>query len=193
MRHPEIVLIPLMLLSDYFLTLAGARAAAEKHRLHFRLEHYELNPIWQESVAKLKWFNPRHLVLVALVTAMFLYLEISELPDALMAGLIGVYFGAHGSVIGKHLSNLILFRRLKKHPDEIRGEVFMAHSLVLSMSQSQYLGVLTPLLLLALFTHHPMVIGAACGTGLLFAVHGLWGARARRAARRARPAVGGAP
>jgi|GEM_PF-1071428 len=188
MRHPEVLLVPILLLSDYYLTLAGAKLAGERYHRHFRLDHYELNPVWQESIAKRRWFNPRHLLLVVLVSAVFFFMASDpEFPDELLSGLIGVYFGAHGTVIGKHLSNLLMFRRVKNRPEEIRGEVFMAHSLILAISQAQYISILVPLLLLAGMTRNPMVVGAACGAGLLIAVHGIWRARARRVAQRAKP------
>src|ERR1700752_3744988 len=73
MRHPGFLLLPLLMLSDYLLTIAGARLRLETYERHFRTEHYELNPIWQQAVAKLRWFNPRHLLLTIVLTAIILF------------------------------------------------------------------------------------------------------------------------
>ena len=64
MLHPEMILVPVLLLADYFLTIQGANAAAGKYSQHFRVRHYQLNPLWQQAIARRKWFNPRHLLLV---------------------------------------------------------------------------------------------------------------------------------
>lgn len=79
MHHPVILAVPLLMLLDYALTILGARASLQVYRRHFRMPHYELNPMWQKSVAQLRWFNPRHLGLVCLVTALLLLPE--WLPD----------------------------------------------------------------------------------------------------------------
>src|SRR3954471_18182323 len=62
-RHPEFLLVPVLMISDYLLTIAGARLRADVYGRHFRTQHYELNPAWQSAVAKLRWFNPRHLLI----------------------------------------------------------------------------------------------------------------------------------
>lgn len=182
MRHPEVILVPLLLLADYFLTLIGAKAASGKYGQHFRTAHYELNPVWQQAVAQRKWFNPRQLSLVAVISAGFYYLTFA-LSDDWFAGLVGLYFGIFGSVIGRHISNLLTFRYFENHPDEVQGEVRLAHSLTLALSQVQFSLVLIPLLLLSLTTGEPTVLGAACGVGMLIALHAIWLSKSRRAIR----------
>ena len=68
MKHPEVILVPAFMLADYFLTLAGAVLRDRKYSDHFKTEHYEMNPLWQKDVARKKWLNPRHIVLVVVVS-----------------------------------------------------------------------------------------------------------------------------
>src|SRR5262245_55141128 len=104
MQHPESLIIPLLMLVDYFLTLVGARLAEEKYLLHFRIATYELNPIWQKSVQERRWFNPRHLVLVALVTILLLLGDSqADVLGQFFSFLVGILLGAFGSVVGLHI------------------------------------------------------------------------------------------
>ena len=49
MHHPELLLLPILMFADYFLTVLGAIHAEKKHSQHIRSEHYELNPAWQKA------------------------------------------------------------------------------------------------------------------------------------------------
>lgn len=69
MAYPQVLLVPLMLLADYYLTVLGAAQRQKVYAQHFRTQHYELNPLWQRSNARLQRFNPRHILLVLLVSA----------------------------------------------------------------------------------------------------------------------------
>jgi hypothetical protein len=62
MRHPEVFLVPVLLLLDYFLTVGGSKLAARKYSQHFKFEHYEMNPLWQKTISQGKWLNPKHLL-----------------------------------------------------------------------------------------------------------------------------------
>jgi hypothetical protein len=71
------------MLSDYILTVAGARSRRKAYASHFKTTGdgsmgasitwaaptYELNPLWQETIAKLRWFNGRHFMLTVVVSA----------------------------------------------------------------------------------------------------------------------------
>jgi len=50
MRHPEVFLIPLLLLLDYVLTVGGSKMAARKYSQHFKFEHYERGCYESQSV-----------------------------------------------------------------------------------------------------------------------------------------------
>lgn len=101
MQHPEIFLIPLLMLADYFLTLVGAKMAEEKYRLHYKITNYELNPFWQKSVNERRWLNPRHLILVTLITILLLLGEYQggELRD-MVPYVVAALVGAWGAVVG---------------------------------------------------------------------------------------------
>ena len=64
--------VPVLMLLDYLLTILGAKASVRVYRRHFVVPNYELNPLWQESVRKQRWLNPRHLAIVCFATGLLL-------------------------------------------------------------------------------------------------------------------------
>jgi len=175
MKNPEILLLPIMMFSDYFLTVIGAIQKEKKYDEHFKTQHYELNPIWQEQISQKKWFNPRHIVLTVLVSAVLACLiEFGNMPASFVQGVLGCLFVIFGMIIGRHLSNIMVFRYLVKKPNDISGQVTMAHSFLLSISTYQYLVGVIPVVIIAFFTPTPYVIGGLVGAILILAVHAIW-------------------
>lgn len=195
MRHPEFLLIPVLMLSDYALTIAGARMRLLNYGRHFKTEHYELNPIWQQAVAKLRWFNPRHLLITAAITLILGFcIEVLQPSDEAFVEVIeGFLLGLLGAVNGRHLGNLLTFAYLGRHPDAIDGTVTMNHEFALWLSTFQGLGFAVPASLLALFSPRPIVLGFLGGALALLAVHVAWTLRERYKRRgTTAPALAGA-
>jgi hypothetical protein len=194
MQHLELLLVPALMLSDYALTIAGARLRERVYARHFATEHYELNPAWQTSVARKRWFNPRHLLATACVT-MLIFAGVALIgdddPDAVPM-LIGAFLGVFGSVNGRHLGNLATFAYLARHPESLRGTVTLSHGATLAISMFAHLAVVLPAVLLALFSLQPIVVGFAFGTLVMLAINAIWLLRWRRAQKRAERDGGGA-
>jgi hypothetical protein len=169
------------MLSDYFLTIAGARSRASAYASHFRTRHYELNPIWQNAVSKLRWINKRHLFVTAVIGVVLLAMsETLRDADEFVELVEGGMIGALGSVNGRHLSNLATFGYAKRHPDSVEGSVTMSHAFVLWISTFQTFALFVPAVLLACYLPRPIVIGFAGGLAMLIAVHLVWIRRHRR-------------
>jgi hypothetical protein len=179
MKHPEIIAVPLLMLLDYALTILGASAARGVYRCHFRSPHYEINPLWQPSVRRLRWVNPRHLLLAALITGLLLYADFTDLyAGPVFDAILGALLGSYGCVYGRHLTNLLLFRYLNRHPGEISGEVNLSHRLVLRMSAFNLIGLIPLLVIVAVRVPDPFVVGVLLGVAAVSAAHVAWGRRA---------------
>ena len=175
MNFPEILLLPILMFSDYILTVTGAIQKEKKYDDHFKTPHYELNPVWQKSISEKRWFNPRHLLLTLIVSIGLTFLvEFGGLPTFLIQGMIGCLFVVYGMIIGRHLSNILVFWLFDKKPDEISGQVVMTHSLLLSISAFQYLIGLIPIFFIVAFVPTPYTIGGLAGACLIFIVHAIW-------------------
>ena len=181
MKNAFVLLLPLLMLIDYYLTLIGARLYGRKYGQHVRLEQYELNPLWQTSINQPRWFNPRHLLLVILITLLLLPLAGwgtgSVWFDLFLSGTLLTSFAF---IIGRHLANILTFYVAIKQPEAIEGEVQMSHVMSLRASQHQLFILFVPLLLSTWVTKHPFLIGGVTAVLVLWLVHWLWLWRYRR-------------
>jgi hypothetical protein len=183
MRHPESLLVPAMMLADYYLTVYAAVLRDRGHGLHFRLEHFELNPRWQKAVAQKRWFNPRHLALATGASLLLIgLLEFVPELGRLAGFLLGTLLGAYGLIIARHISNILVFRRLIRHPGEVTGEVAMAPAFAIASSCYQIAGLALPLGMIAVFARSSFALGSLLGAVVLVHVHWRWLRRAERQA-----------
>lgn len=168
-----------MMLADYFLTVWGAILSEKKYRLHFKIEHYELNPLWQKNIASKKWVNPKHLIAVAIVTLFcFVWSTGWTGPDMVAEGLLGYLTVLFVGIIGNHLTNIFIFLYVNRHPESIQGEIKMSHPLILCMSQFRAFSLLLVLTLIAIFSPTPFVLGGLCSQMTFLFVKLFWIARA---------------
>ena len=175
MRHPEAVFLPIMMFSDYFLTVLGASLCEKRYSLHFKLEQYEMNPIWQKAIAKKQWLNLRHATLTILISGvLILLLELGDLPPDLAPFVLGCILVPLGLVLGRHFNNLLMFSLLNRKPDEVSGAVDMSHQFVLSLSAYQTFAVMVPVALIALFSQSYFARGGLAGIVLFLIVQSVW-------------------
>lgn len=184
MQHPEILFLPVLMITDYLLTIASARSKATAYDRHFKQEQFELNPIWQKDVASLKWINPKHIALTILYSAAVSFaLETGVIPAWLILLLESFFFSTYACIIGRHVSNLLLFRYVRNNPSSLSGEVTLTYGFVLALSAFQLLTVILPMLSIVALLRHPVAIGSFAGVGYLFCVHIYWFFRAKRLAK----------
>jgi hypothetical protein len=182
MQHPEILLIPLLLLADYFLTIAGALLYKRGYGKHVRYENYELNPMWQRSVNAVRWFNPRHLLITAVVTLLLIFWSKAVAPadEAAYDFVIGLVATAYLIIVGRHFGNILIFLHAIKHPDDLSGEARLRHRAGLKASQSQLWQVFLPLSFIALYERTAFLTGCLCAPVLLTINHLVWARKYQR-------------
>lgn len=175
MNHPEAILVPVLMLTDYFLTVLSSVWREKGYADHFRTKHFELNPLWQKDVAAKRWFNPRHLALVVFASALLIGLgEWLPEDDIVMEATLGAVIVCFGLIIARHVMNLLTFRYVSRHPDEISGQVTMSQRLVLGMSLRHTGAALIPIVLIAVFSPTPFAVGGCIGVLLVAVVHLRW-------------------
>ena len=187
MKHPEVLLLPIMIFADYFLTVLGVILRDKKYSLHFKIKHYELNPVWQEPIAKKKWFNLGHIVLTIILSGSIICLAESEskptsFTDIILGGILSFY----SIILGRHFSNLLIFLHLIRKPDEVSGEVSMSHPFVLYLSLYQALMVMVPIGLIAVFSRSNFALGGAIGIILFLIINLGWIQEAKKRRKKGR-------
>jgi hypothetical protein len=175
MKYPQLFFLPLLMLADYLLTVRVAALKAKHYDNHFKTQHYELNPVWQKNIAELKWLNPKHLALAALVTVLlFILLEVIELPRWFAQGVLGCVLLVFGMLIARHISNWLVVSYVTAHPNEITGSVTMSHSMQLWISLFQYVVAFIPMIMLTMFLREPYAVGGALACVMMILVHLKW-------------------
>ncbi|NJO35287.1 MAG: hypothetical protein HC869_21545 [Rhodospirillales bacterium] len=182
MRHPELFLAPALLLADYYLTLWGAQLAERGYRNHFKSASYELNPVWRDDVAKLKWFNWRHLLLAGIVTALLWWAGETDVlfDDWFFPLMFGMVLGALIPIICQHIANIYTFDFLRRNPNEITGEVTFSMRYAIVASLAHGVTVLVLLIVAAALTQAPVVYGMLLGASVLTLARFNWLRAAKR-------------
>jgi hypothetical protein len=165
MKSIEVVLVPILMLADYYLTVLGNFYRRKKYSEYYVIETYELNPLWKKDIDSLKIFNYKHILIVILFTAYFL--SLSENAN-LYQFMIGNIFALYGFINGRHLNNIFLFRFIYSHSDEVAGKVQMSHFLGLKMAQYQLAIVVLPFLLLTILQPNNYLYGGLFGFLVIF-------------------------
>jgi len=177
-----IIILPLFMLADYYLTILGERCSKE-YREHHVLKEYEVNPFWQSEVRKQKWFNPKHLILVLVFTALFyLLFQILEEDYRLVQFLMGMITAPYITVLGRHLSNLMLFLYVRKNPTLLEGRIIIPNRYVLASSRIMVVPNILTYIVIYAFTQSVFVLGGVVGSIILFFVHYIWALKARKKA-----------
>jgi len=179
MRHPELFLVTALALGDYYLTLLGASLAEQTYRRHFKSESYELNPVWRRDVGRGALFNPRHLLLAAVITGILWWAGETDLTPWFFPVLFGMCLGAFVPIIAQHLGNIYMFDFLRRHPGEISGEVTVSMRYAIVISLAQGLVVLAVLLVATVMAPSPFMFGLLAGSSVLTAARFSWLSRAR--------------
>ena len=76
-----ILLVAALMFLDHFLTIKSVRLGRETYSKHVKLETYELNPIFRDSVNKLKysWKHFIGVIFAVLITYFFYCLSINNI------------------------------------------------------------------------------------------------------------------
>ena len=169
MRYILAAAIAVMMVMDYYLTIAGNRLRhrAEHHK-HVIVENYELNPRWQQDVASGRRFNFWHLAWV--VIAMMVLLGVAFLAEGTLTPRGSPWDVALGSIgivtaiiSGRHLMNLLYYGYVEKHRQSLSGELRISSSLSLRQSTYIYWVAWVPLLVAFFFQPSYFLGGALIG------------------------------
>jgi len=181
MSHPEVLLVPVLMFLDYFLTVLGSVLRSKKFGEHYKVTHYELNPVWQKAIAEKKWFNLRHIFLTLFISTVLIGLtNYAGIPDELVEGLLGCFIVFFAMLVGRHLSNLLIIRYRRQNPDAISGQIVISQPMALAISAYQFITVLPSVVLIAVLSGAPFAYGGVAGICLLLFSHLIWGIKSKK-------------
>jgi hypothetical protein len=118
--------------------------------------------------------------MVAVITFVLILFDLSaEFPNSFFEFLLGTLFGVFGTVCGRHLTNLLLFLYVNRHPYEISGEVHMSMTLSLKLSQFTLIGLLPLLSIVVFLVPNSYTFGILTGAATSAMIHSVWLQRIR--------------
>jgi hypothetical protein len=175
MQHPEVFLLPVLMLLDYLLTIAGSKLAARKYNRHFKFEHYEMNPLWQKTIAQGKWFSFKHFLGVVFAGFIcFVWADTWREKSEASEGALGALLTLFSVVLAAHVGNLMIFWRMVRNPDEVCGEVTLSHKYLLAMSRSRSLMALFPISMAAWLAPSPFLYGGVGALVTFNVIQAIW-------------------
>jgi hypothetical protein len=173
----------LVYISDYVLTLQGARLYREVGRKYMRFAHYELNPAFREDIEKERKVSPKFIVslvwtagLVWLVVSVSPWIELKEL-------VLGAFYLSELAIHMRHLRNIAVFRSMRIE-DAYSGHLQSASFASYASSSLEMFGWAGFFLLLYLWTGDTFFAGGIVSMVALAAKHQATSAKLRREGRK---------
>lgn len=174
-----VILLIILMLSDYLLTLKGYRLYKQKYSKFVEIESYELNPMFKESISK-KRYNFKHLF--GIIFSSFLlffvyYLGINHLlgVDITTFHLLqGMLFSNFLYVNSRHIQNIMLFRSIIKNEKLLTGKLKQHHLFSLESSKAQLISIFLVFFSIYIFFPNPFTLGFALGPIIMLFWNYIW-------------------
>lgn len=125
LNHPWLPTLIWVVLSlgDYYLTIIGARLAKKQHIIEYE-GSYELNPVYQDDIDKLKLYSPRMIKSIIIMLPIYLFMGyIPGVPRYLFGLLIGATSFADLPIYIRHINNIVTFRSYARVDSGISGNI----------------------------------------------------------------------
>lgn len=161
------------MLSDYYLTIIGKKLRDKEYFKYFTSEEYELNPVWQKDINKLKMFNYKHILAVCLITLYF-YLASNLMRVTLFDFFYGAIFILYTFIITRHLQNIFTYKLSLKHPEFLSGKLVINQIYTLKISQYQTIFFAVFLLLINIWVQSWFLFGGFAGLLVLYLIQFTW-------------------
>ncbi len=183
MTHPEILLLPILMIADYYLTILGAVLREKAYGKHFVIETYEMNPQFRKDIDSGRLFNLKFFGQLILHFAILFIISIFAKGnyEFIYWIALGFYLTLFAYINGLHLSNIFSFLYVSKNPQAFSGSVKIAHLYNLHSSLYSNFVLLVPLLVFVLFSFSYFVVGALIASAYNVLLGFIWIFKRRRA------------
>ncbi|HNT34968.1 MAG TPA: hypothetical protein PKH07_08225 [bacterium] len=184
MKHPEIILLPVLMLADYYLTLYSDYLRLKKHSDYFDLESFELNLGMQKEIRNRRLFSPKHCIGVVFMTLALWCTSLAE--EGVYEFILGFFLVTFGILLSRHIANIVMFDFVRRNAETIHGKISVSYEFSLCSSRSSISVSLIPLILVSVFRPSIFVFGGILANLNLIYVHFAWGRRHRKRRIRSR-------
>ena len=140
-------LIVILVQSDFFLTLKGYSLYKKYYAEYYKMESYELNPIWRKTVESGKKLNIKHKILTILMIILFAF--VIQFNKEVYVFALGMILFAFLMINLLHLQNILIFLHFKTRKTDVQGHIEI--SLVMGLKQSSIVTITYAIFLFVAF------------------------------------------
>lgn len=154
-----LVLVPVLMLADYYMTLWAASMFGKDEASRAA---YEMNPLHRGAIGRLQMVNPLHLAGVCVVTGLVFG---SAFMDAWFYRLVlGILVGGFGFIVGRHVGNIAMMRLARTPRGQVRGVATRTRGFLLEVTAQQTLAfAFAPLLFILVLEPSFFMAGVLAG------------------------------
>ncbi len=176
MNHPEVLLLPLLMIADYYLTILGAVLHKKQYGKHFVIETYELNPEYREEIDSVSLVNLRFVgqVLLNFLILFSVAILSTDTYQFIYQIALGFYLTLFGYINGLHVSNILTFLFVKNNPNTFEGSLKIPHKFNLRRSLYNNSILFFPIGFILLFSFSYFVLGALFAVIYNFLLGSFW-------------------
>jgi hypothetical protein len=151
---PGVLAWILIYISDYVCTIVSARLYQAYARAHIVIEgSFELNPVFQADVNKLRWISPRFLILLVVSSLLIAgnWLSSQWVPgfEPAYPTVLGAFLLMECAIHMRHIRNLVQFCGIRR--GGMSGQVVQQRGFILRNSAAEFLSFAVLFSLVALF------------------------------------------
>ena len=143
---------------DWFLTLSQEKERKEhyfKHYQSYPINTIEGSPAFQDSVAKLKYLNPKHLI-ASVVIGIIVTFTLILIPPRFSALFIGYVWGMYLIVCTQHLTNLTGYMASRKG---LHGKLILHQRTGYLIQSGRYFAIAIFLVFLSILSGSEIIYG----------------------------------
>jgi hypothetical protein len=167
---PGIIVWSALYCSDWLLTLTCARLYRRGVSEMFVFEgSYEITPMFQVEVDKLRWLSPRFLIALTITAAMLWLMWRADTPGVFSFAL-GALICVQLTIHVRHFRNFFLFRAIARRQG-VSGRIEYTRDMLLTASSFEILTFAALFFVVQVFTGSPFVLGGAIGCAVLGVQH----------------------
>jgi hypothetical protein len=150
---PGVFVWILIYISDYVCTIASARLYQANAKAHIVIEgSFELNPVFQADVNRLRWVSPRFVILLVVTSLLLVgnWASSQWVPgfEPAYPTVLGAFVLMECAVHMRHIRNIVQFRGIRK--GGMSGQVSYLRGFVLLNSCAEFLSFAVLFSLMAL-------------------------------------------
>ncbi|MFV0387243.1 MAG: hypothetical protein ACK5NT_00675 [Pyrinomonadaceae bacterium] len=171
---PEILLLPIFMIADYYLTIWGAFLRESSIANHIKIDSYELNPYLKKEIDNKNLFSFKFFLQVLFHSSILLLAGLFFGETIFYQVLLGAYLGLYSYILGLHTSGILKMRFIATHPKAMSGTIRTARAFNIFSAISRTFIAILPIAIILIFSFSNFAFGVLLGITILLIQDIFW-------------------